>query len=102
MMIWAFKKTGGGPIFSQKGALHGSDRSWAWLRYVGSQLSVESCRPVLMLNWFCSCMNAVIGNYATLAVSTLISLLNLNVLINVIHRLSKDFKYSIKPYYIYR
>ncbi|KAF8517332.1 cytosine-purine permease [Gautieria morchelliformis] len=47
MMIWAFVKTGGGPIFSQQGTLHGSARSWAWL----------------------SCMNAVIGNYATLAVN---------------------------------
>ncbi|KAF8586429.1 cytosine-purine permease [Ramaria rubella] len=47
MMIWAFTKTGGGPIFAQRGTLHGSARSWAWL----------------------SCMNAVIGNYATLAIN---------------------------------
>ncbi|KAF8517347.1 NCS1 nucleoside transporter family [Gautieria morchelliformis] len=47
MMIWAFVKTGGGPIFAQQGTLHGSARSWAWL----------------------SCMNSVFGNLATLAVS---------------------------------
>ncbi|KIJ54565.1 hypothetical protein M422DRAFT_152716 [Sphaerobolus stellatus SS14] len=47
MMIWAFVRTGGGPIFEQRSSLSGSDKAWAWL----------------------SCMNAVIGNYATLAVN---------------------------------
>ncbi|KZS93119.1 hypothetical protein SISNIDRAFT_455091 [Sistotremastrum niveocremeum HHB9708] len=47
MLIWAFKETGGGPIFSQKATLHGSARAWAFL----------------------ASMTSTIGNYATLSVN---------------------------------
>jgi hypothetical protein len=42
MMIWAFAKTGGGPLFSQTSTLSGSKQSWTWL----------------------SAMNSALGNYA--------------------------------------
>lgn len=47
ILVWSFAKTGGGPIFAQRGTIHGSARSWAWLQ----------------------CLSSVIGNYATLAVN---------------------------------
>ncbi|KAB5588678.1 Permease, cytosine/purine, uracil, thiamine, allantoin family protein [Ceratobasidium theobromae] len=47
MMIWAFARTGGGPIFAQKATVSGSALSWAML----------------------SAMNSAIGNYATLSVN---------------------------------
>ncbi|KAL5635897.1 hypothetical protein ACGC1H_004636 [Rhizoctonia solani] len=47
MMIWAFVRTGGGPIFQQKATISGSALNWAML----------------------SAMNSAIGNYATLSVN---------------------------------
>ncbi|KAG9103519.1 hypothetical protein FRC06_010201 [Ceratobasidium sp. 370] len=47
MMIWAFVRTGGGPIFAQKATVSGSALSWAML----------------------SAVNSAIGNYATLSVN---------------------------------
>ncbi|KAH7340532.1 cytosine-purine permease [Rhizoctonia solani] len=47
MMIWAFVRTGGGPIFEQRATVSGSTLSWAIL----------------------SAMNSAIGNYATLSVN---------------------------------
>ena len=38
IMIWAFVKTGGGPLFSQKSRLSGSAQSWAWLSALNSAL----------------------------------------------------------------
>jgi len=47
MMIWAFAKTGGGPLLNQPSGLQGSLQSWAWL----------------------STMNSALGNYATMSVN---------------------------------
>ncbi|KAI9852514.1 MAG: hypothetical protein M1830_006789, partial [Pleopsidium flavum] len=47
ILIWAFRSTGGGDIFSQQVTTHGSAYSWAYL----------------------ASMTSVIGNYATLSVN---------------------------------
>ncbi|CCO26301.1 putative permease C1683,05 [Rhizoctonia solani AG-1 IB] len=47
IMIWAFVRSGGGPIFAQKATISGPALSWAML----------------------SAMNSAIGNYATLSVN---------------------------------
>ncbi|KAF9514500.1 hypothetical protein BS47DRAFT_1392449 [Hydnum rufescens UP504] len=47
MMIWAFAKTGGGPLLNQPSAIQGSLQSWAWL----------------------NTMNSALGNYATMSVN---------------------------------
>jgi len=46
IMIWAFVKTGGGPLFSQKSRLSGSAQSWAWLSALNSALGNYAVRSV--------------------------------------------------------
>jgi len=55
ILIWAFRSTGGGNMFSQHVSTHGSAYSWAYL----------------------SSMTSVIGNYATLSVNQVSMFFNL-------------------------